>query len=69
MRYAIRVRGRLSAVPLHDVDDVEVTEDGRDTVLTCRVADGAALTGVVALFNDLGLLVKEMHAVPDVETF
>ncbi|WP_425954033.1 hypothetical protein [Xylanimonas sp. McL0601] len=69
MLYQIRVRGQLTGARLHDFADVVVTEDGRDTVLTCRVRDAAALTGVVALLNDLGLTVKEMHSVPDVENF
>jgi hypothetical protein len=69
MLYAIRVRGRVTDASLHDFADVTITEDGRDTVLTCRVADAAALTGVVALLNDIGLTVKEMHSVPDVEEF
>jgi hypothetical protein len=67
--YSIRVRGRLRDIPLHDYVDLTVTEDGLDTVLTCRVPDPAGLTGVVALLHDLGLTVKEMHSVPDVQTF
>jgi hypothetical protein len=69
--YSVRVRGRLTGIPLHDY--IEVVERGPgdhpdETVLTCRVVDAAALTGVVALLHDLGLTVTEMHALPDVAT-
>jgi hypothetical protein len=69
--YSIRVGGRLTGIPLHDyIEVVERTpaDDPDETVLTCRVADAAALTGVVALLHDLGLTVTEMHALPDVQT-
>ncbi len=68
--YSIRVGGRLTGIPLHDyIEVVEQAADAPDeTVLTCRVADAAALTGVVALLHDLGLTVTEMHALPDVPT-
>ncbi|MGC5165999.1 hypothetical protein [Luteimicrobium sp. DT211] len=71
MRYSVRVGGRLTGIPLHDYIEIVERAPGDapdETVLTVRVADAAALTGVVALLHDLGLTVTEMHALPDVST-
>jgi hypothetical protein len=63
-RYAIRVRGRLgetirSAFPALEAE----TQDG-DTVLTGMLADQAAVYGVLAQAEGLGLELIEVRRLP-----
>jgi len=70
--YHIRIDGSPQGVDLrdarlHDFADIVETPTDAGTVLSCRVPDKAALTGLVALLHDLGLGITELHVVPDVE--
>jgi hypothetical protein len=69
MLYEITVDGAVDSVALLDAIDLTAHEDGRRTVLRCRVQDSAGLTGVVVLLNDVGLSVREVRAVPDIQSF
>ena len=54
--YEIRLEGLLSDEWSDWFDGVAIAPDGRGgTVLTCRVADQAALHGVLRKVRDLGL--------------
>lgn len=69
MLYHIRVDGSPAGADLEallrDHADVVATTTPQGTILSCRLADPAALTGVVALLHDLGLVLVEAHAVPE----
>ncbi|QHT58025.1 hypothetical protein GXP71_19350 [Cellulomonas sp. H30R-01] len=69
MLYHIRVDGSPGGADLEQLlrehADVVATPTPDGTVLSCRLPDTAALTGVVALLHDLGLVLVEAHAVPD----
>ena len=69
MLYEITVDGTVDAVTLLDFVDVTATADGRSTVLRCRVQDASGLSGVVVLLHDVGLRVREVRVVPDVQSF
>jgi hypothetical protein len=69
MLYEITVDGTVDTVVLLDFVDATSRTDGASTVLRCRVQDSAGLSGVVVLLHDVGLRVREVRAVPDVETF
>lgn len=69
MLYEITVDGTVDTVALLDFVDVTATEDGRSTVLRCRVQDSSGLSGVVVLLHDVGLRVREVRVVPDVQSF
>ncbi len=69
MLYEITVDGTVDTVALLDFVDVRSAVDGTSTVLRCRVQDSAGLSGVVVLLHDVGLRVREVRVVPDVETF
>lgn len=69
MLYEITVEGTVDAVALLDFVDVTVTDDGTSTVLRCRVPDSSGLSGVVVLLHDVGLRVRAVRVVPDVQSF
>ena len=61
MRYEIRVRGRLGRTMLAAFPALRAQPDGQDTVLTGTVADQAALYGVLAQIEALGLELLEVR--------
>ena len=61
MRYEIRVRGRLGRTMLAAFPALQAQADGQDTVLTGTVADQAALYGVLAQIEALGLELLEVR--------
>lgn len=69
MLYHIRVDGAPGGADLESLlrehADVVATATAEGTVLSCRLPDSAALTGLVALLHDLGLVLVEAHAVPE----
>lgn len=67
--YEITVDGAVDTVTLLDFVDVTAAEDGRTTVLRCRVQDSSGLSGLVVLLHDVGLRVREVRTVPDVQSF
>jgi hypothetical protein len=59
--YEIRVRGRLGDMLLVAFPDLRAQADGTETVLTGPLVDQAALYGVLAQLEALGLELLELH--------
>jgi hypothetical protein len=59
--YEIRVRGRLDGMLLDAFPDLSAQADGTETVLTGPLVDQAALYGVLAQLEALGLELLELH--------
>ena len=66
-RYQIRVGGRLGQMICFAFPDLQVLAEGRDTVLTGVLADQAALYGVLAEAEALGLELIEVRRLPPCE--
>jgi hypothetical protein len=63
-RYQIRVRGRLGQTICSAFPALRARADGGDTVLTGVLADQAALYGVLAEAEALGLELMEVRRLP-----
>jgi hypothetical protein len=63
-RYEIRVRGRLGETMRSAFPTLEADIRGHDTVLTGALADQAALYGVLAEIEGLGLELVEVRRLP-----
>ena len=61
MRYQIRVRGRLGRTMRAAFAGLDARADGADTVLAGVLADQAALHGVLARIEALGLELLEVR--------
>ena len=61
MRYQIRIRGRLGRTMLAAFPALHAQVHGEDTVLTGTLADQAALYGVLARIEALGLELLEVR--------
>jgi hypothetical protein len=61
VRYQIRVRGRLGRTMLAAFPDLSAQTEGEDTALTGTLADQAALYGVLAQIEALGLELLEVR--------
>ena len=59
--YEIRVRGRLGDMLLVALPGLRAQADGTETVLTGPLVDQAALYGVLAQLEALGLELLELH--------
>jgi len=65
-RYEIRVKGILDERWAAWFEDLQVSSDGDETVITGPVADQAALHGLLTKVRDLGLfLIAVRHLDPD----
>jgi hypothetical protein len=65
-RYEIRVKGILDRQWAAWFEDLQVTGDGEETVISGPVADQAALHGLLTKVRDLGLfLISVRHLGPD----
>jgi hypothetical protein len=65
-RYDIRVKGILDQRWSAWFEDLEVSSDGEETVISGPVADQAALHGLLTKVRDLGLfLISVRHLDPD----
>ena len=65
-RYEIRVKGILDGRWAAWFEDLQVTSDGEETVISGSLADQAALHGLLAKVRDLGLfLISVRHLDPD----
>jgi hypothetical protein len=62
-RYEIRVRGRLGQTICSAFPDLRARPDGGDTVLAGVLADQAALYGVLAEIEALGLELVEVRRI------
>lgn len=62
--YAIRVRGLLGGTLLGAFPGLRARADGTDTVLTGPLPDQAALHGVLAQIEALGLELLELRRTP-----
>jgi hypothetical protein len=65
VRYQIRVRGRLGRTMRAAFPALDAQAQGEDTVLTGILADHAALYGVLAQIEALGLELHEVRRLPD----
>ena len=63
-RYQIRVRGRLGQTIRSAFPDLRARAEGGDTVLTGVLADQAALYGVLAEAEALGLELLDVRRLP-----
>jgi hypothetical protein len=63
-RYRIRVRGRLGETMRTAFPALQAEASGGDTVLTGPLPDGAALHGVLADIEALGLELLEVRRLP-----
>ena len=63
-RYRIRVRGRLGETIRSAFPALQAQASGGDTVLTGPLADRAALYGVLAEIEALGLELLEVRRLP-----
>jgi hypothetical protein len=61
MRYQLRVRGRLGRTMRTAFAGLDAQADGEDTVLAGVLADQAALHGVLARIEALGLELLEVR--------
>ena len=59
--YEIRIRGLLDGMLLDAFPDLSAQADGTETVLTGPLLDQAALYGVLAQLEALGLELLELH--------
>ncbi len=67
--YEIRVHGRLGAIMLRAFPGLRAEAQGQDTLLRGAVADQAALHGVLAQIETLGLELLEVRRLqPDTMT-
>ena len=65
-RYEIRVKGVLDGRWAAWFEDLQVSSDGEETVISGPVADQAALHGLLTKVRDLGLfLISVRHLDPD----
>ncbi|MGH3163515.1 MAG: hypothetical protein ACRDOC_16660 [Streptosporangiaceae bacterium] len=65
-RYEIRVKGVLDGRWAAWFEDLGVSSDGEETVISGPVADQAALHGLLTKVRDLGLfLISVRHLDPD----
>jgi hypothetical protein len=62
--YEIHVRGHLGEIMRHAFPELEARWKGPDTVLRGRLADQAALYGVLAQIEALGLELLEVRRFP-----
>ena len=62
--YEIRVRGHLGQTVLRGFAELQAETDGEDTVLVGSLRDQAALHGVLAQIEGLGLELLEVRRVP-----
>ena len=62
--YQIRVRGHLGATMLRAFPDLRAETQGQDTLLRGAVTDQAALHGVLAQIEALGLELLEVRRIP-----
>ena len=65
-RYEIRVKGVLDQRWTAWFEELQITSDGQETVISGPVADQAALHGLLTKVRDLGLfLISVRHLDPD----
>jgi hypothetical protein len=65
-RYEIRVKGILDGRWAAWFEDLQVSSDGEETVISGALADRAALHGLLTKVRDLGLfLISVRHLDPD----
>jgi hypothetical protein len=63
--YAIRIRGRLGATALSAFPSMVAESKGGETILTGLLEDRAALFGVVAQIEALGLELLEVRQITE----
>jgi hypothetical protein len=62
--YEIRIRGRLGETMRAAFPELRASADGADTVLSGPLSDQAAVFGVLAAIESLGLELLEVRRIP-----
>ncbi|MGV1007489.1 MAG: hypothetical protein ACOYBY_02640 [Dermatophilaceae bacterium] len=65
MLYHIRVAGGVPDGAILDFGDVVVVPSATASVISCRVPDSAALTGLVAYLDNLGCRILDLHVIEE----
>jgi hypothetical protein len=63
-QYEIRVRGHLGETMRAAFPELQARVDGTDTVLSGPLPDQAAVFGVLAAIESLGLELREVRRIP-----
>lgn len=63
-RFRFRIRGHLGASTLHAFPEMDAETNGGDTLLTGALTDRAALYGVIAQIERLGLELLGIRRMP-----
>jgi hypothetical protein len=63
-QYEIRVRGHLGETMRAAFPELQARVDGTDTVLSGLLPDQAAVFGVLAAIESLGLELREVRRIP-----
>jgi hypothetical protein len=66
MAYQIRLRGILDPSWSDWFDNFTITTQGEETLMEGRVADQAALHGILSKINDLGLAIVTVTQVEEI---
>jgi hypothetical protein len=66
-RYEIRIRGHLGTTMLRAFPTLQAQTQGQDTLLRGAIADQAALHGVLAQVEALGLELLELRRITSTE--
>jgi hypothetical protein len=67
MLYHIRVHGLVPEAAARDFGDVVVVRSGDTSLLSCRVCDSAALTGLVSYLDGLGCRILDLQCVEETD--
>ncbi len=65
MLYHIRVAGGVPMGAIRDYADVVVVASGTTNVISCRLLDSAALTGLIAYLTGLGCRILDLHVIEE----
>jgi hypothetical protein len=63
--YAIEIRGRLPSSLAAELVEFDIADRERSTILTGELADGAALYGLLARFESLGVQLLSVHPITE----
>lgn len=63
--YTVRIRGRLGPTVIAALHPLEVVPPVAETTLRGEVVDQAALHGLIARLEQLGLEILDLHRLPE----
>ena len=64
-RYFVRVQGCLPDYRVHWFDDLVITWDGQDTLLTGTLPDAPAVYGLLEKLRDLGMVLSSLQRIEE----